>query len=178
MLECQARTRDLSSLCGAAQLRYQFSALCKACRTERMTLAEQAAGWIGDDPPAVRVISVIHEFLRTSDRAEADGFICKKLVVSKAIVQFDYVDILRSNACSFIHVACRRSRHAVTDHLPHVVRGKRRRPVGTHCLRAYAHAPVETLLGGETCGTENRSGSAAGRRTGHQECHDARPQHR
>src|SRR5436309_11934669 len=71
VLQRQPRAFDLALVGGAAQLVCQFVALRQARGAQRMALAQQAAGRVGDDLAAVGVVAIDDELLGTALRAEA-----------------------------------------------------------------------------------------------------------
>ena len=98
MLKGEACAVDLPRLGSTAKLMDELIALGEACRSERMAFREQAAGRVGDVTPAIRVIAVEDELLCLTLAAEAERLVGDELVLRKAIVQFDDIDILRRDA--------------------------------------------------------------------------------
>src|SRR4029079_8244591 len=113
----------------AAQLLRDLEALCKTGSTQRMPLRQQAAGWIGHELAAVRVGFVDDELFALAFGGETKRLVREKLVLGKAIVKLDDVDIGGADAGGFVHLPRRIASHLVADERDHVVRGERPRRV-------------------------------------------------
>jgi hypothetical protein len=111
---------DLRGVGGAAQLARQLVALREAGGAERVALGQQSAGRIGDEPAAIGVVAIVDEAFRAAFGTEAEGLIGDQLIVRETVVQFDDVDILRSDAGGLIDLVGRALRHVEADHLHHV----------------------------------------------------------
>ena len=135
MLQRDPRPCDLARTRRSTQLLRQLVALREPGRAQRMALRQESAGGVGDVTPAVRVVAVGDEFRTASFVAEPERFVTDELVLRKAIVKLDHIDVVGSDAGGLVDFSCRRLCHSVTDELHHVVGGKRVGTIGRHRLR-------------------------------------------
>src|SRR5690606_32242189 len=87
VLESQPGVLDLPGVGLAAQLPDQLGALREARGAERVSLGQQPAGRVGDDLPAVGVVAVQDELLRSPLGGEPERLVADQLVGGEAVVQ-------------------------------------------------------------------------------------------
>src|SRR3984957_12623594 len=98
VLQAHARALHLAFSGASAQLPYEFGALSETGRAEWMPLREQAAGRIGDHAAAVSVVAIRDKLRSLPGSAQAEALIGEHLIVRKAVVKFDDIDVVGSHA--------------------------------------------------------------------------------
>lgn len=135
----------LSVASPAAQLPHQLSALCEACRTQRVALGNEAAGWVDDVLAAVRIVTCIDEFMRLAGRYQTERIVRDELVRREAVVQLNHLDVLGCDLGVLVGLRRGAPRHVGAGPLD-CVRGQQARRVGGHDLGTYLDSLIHEAV--------------------------------
>ena len=103
MLQGEARAGNLTLARFAAQLLNQLGALGEAGRPQRVSLRQQPPRGIGHDATAVGIVAISDELLGAAVRTQAQPLVDEHLVLRKAVVEFDDIEIPDAEKKPFAH---------------------------------------------------------------------------
>src|SRR5690606_22994370 len=131
---------------------------------ERVSLGQQPAGRVGDDLPAVGVVAVQDELLRSPLGGEPERLVADQLVGGEAVVQLHHVDVVGPYAGVGVDALGRGPAHVVADDLHHVSSVEGGRGVGGERLGADGDGGVQSVPPREVGAAHHRGRRAAGGR--------------
>ena len=129
-----------------------------------MTLGEQTARGIDHPLAAIGDVTFIDQLLGAAFLAQAQGLVGDQLIGGEAVVQFDDIHVLRSQAGLLVDVLGGLLGHVIAHHLDHGVFVERGLHVGDHGLTDDVDWLVLGVLLGEFLGAHDGGAGAAGGR--------------
>jgi hypothetical protein len=127
-----------------------------------MSLGEKSTGRVGHHLATVSVVTISHELRRLTTGTQTQRLITDDFIAGEIVIQFDHVDITRTDARGFEYFNTPQTGYVVPRRINHttrkrllVVRAQR------HCCQLYLARKAP--LAGEALGyEERRSGTRSG----------------